>query len=161
MRTLPLSQGYVALVDDEDFERLSKYKWHALICRRKDGSILQVYATRCFRRGKTVLLQREVMNPSPSQYISPVDGNTLNCQKSNLSVVTREHRGGRGRKRLNTSSQYKGVSWSKRDKVWTASIGPDGVKKHLGSFKNERDAAQAYNEAARQTFGKDAVANDV
>ena len=29
-KEIPLTQGYVALVDDEDYERVNKFKWHAL-----------------------------------------------------------------------------------------------------------------------------------
>ena len=48
------------------------------------------------------------------------------------------------------SSQYKGVSWSKQSKKWTAQIRINGKLKHLGSFKCELEASEAYQKALRE-----------
>ena len=44
MQPIPLTKGYFAVVDDEDFERVNKFKWHAAVKKRDDGSIYAVYA---------------------------------------------------------------------------------------------------------------------
>ena len=57
----------------------------------------------------------------------------------------------RGRKSSPKSSQYKGVYWHKRDRHWAALIYIHGVKKHIGEFKTEADAARAYDARARSS----------
>jgi hypothetical protein len=74
--------------------------------------------------------------------IDHINDNPLDNRLENLQIVTT---------RFNTcktqgkySSQYKGVSWCKRDKVWKSSIRINGILVHLGRFKNEYDAHIAY-----------------
>ena len=58
-----------------------------------------------------------------------------------------------------SSSKYKGVSWGKRDKIWSAKITVNYKLIHLGSFKDEKKAAAAYNKAAKKYHGKNARLN--
>lgn len=57
------------------------------------------------------------------------------------------------------SSQYKGVFWWKQHGKWCARIVVDGRQKHLGLFKEEPDAARAYDQAARAAWGEFARTN--
>ena len=57
------------------------------------------------------------------------------------------------------TSGYKGVSWHKRDNIWTANIKANGVKKHLGNFFCLVKAAKAYDDAAIKYFGEFAHTN--
>jgi len=57
------------------------------------------------------------------------------------------------------SSQYRGVSWCKRDDVWISQIGFDGRRIRLGNFKSEIDAAKAYDNAAVEYHGEHAMFN--
>ncbi len=60
-----------------------------------------------------------------------------------------------------TSSMYKGVSWCKRDKYWSAYIGFDKQQIDLGRFATELEAAEAYNKAALDYHGVFAVLNEL
>jgi len=57
------------------------------------------------------------------------------------------------------SSKFKGVSWSRKARKWTASIYVNGNSKHLGTFSSEMDAALAYDDAAERHFGEFACTN--
>ena len=46
MKKIPLTKGYVALVDDADYAAVSQFKWQSLVVHRSDGSVRNVYATR-------------------------------------------------------------------------------------------------------------------
>ena len=46
---------------------------------------------------------------------------------------------------LKKTSQYRGVSWSKRDKKWEVKIWVDGRTKRIASFDDENVAAHAYD----------------
>ena len=59
------------------------------------------------------------------------------------------------------SSQYRGVSWRKRDAKWVVNIKVDGKSKHIGMYASEHDAARAYNVAAIEYLGNNAKLNQV
>ncbi len=62
-------------------------------------------------------------------------------------------------KNQKSSSIYKGVSWHKKHKKWTARITINKVTKNLGTFDSEIEAAKTYNEAALKYFKEFAVLN--
>ena len=63
--------------------------------------------------------------------------------------------------RVGSSSKYKGVQWSKRDKRWVAKFKKDGKQKHLGNHVLETDAAKAYNDYAFKMNGEYAYLNKI
>lgn len=156
MKELQLTGGYVALVDDEDYERASGYKWRPQILRRKDGSVKKVYARRRIK-DKAQLLHRFIIGLDDLQTdIDHEDHNGLNCQRQNLRVATRSQNSRNARKTpLPRSSRFKGVCWYKRYEIWRAQVGA----KHLGYFNSELDAALAYDEAVVKQFGEFAQTN--
>jgi hypothetical protein len=87
----------------------------------------------------------------------------LDCRRENLVVRTHSEKGAAARKRNSVNGQpctskFKGVSWDKRRGKWLAQIKRDG-KRYLGRFDDELAAAQAYDEAARETWGEHARLN--
>lgn len=81
------------------------------------------------------------------------DGNKLNNKRTNLRTATQIENSRNSKKRENTSSQYKGVSWDSRSQKWTADIELESGHKYLGSFHSEENAKDAYDKAALQYFG--------
>ena len=64
-----------------------------------------------------------------------------------------------GPQKNGASSQYKGVSWNRRDGKWYARIQPARCVRYLGSFNDEKHAARAYDTAALEAWGADAWLN--
>jgi hypothetical protein len=94
-------------------------------------------------------------NPNNKPTVDHIDNKAiLNNTIHNLRWATRGEQGGNRSKRLNTSSQYKGVSWNKYNSKWCASIKIRAKKIHLGYFKNEEEAALSYNKKAMEYFGE-------
>lgn len=142
MKEIPLTQGKVALVDDEDFERLSQWKWYA----RKDGSTLYAVRNAPGPERGTILMHREVLGDVPGEMdIDHVDGDGLNNQKANLRIIT--HRQNCQNLHIQKSSKYPGVCWHKRARKWQAQVGIDGKIKYLGLYETENDAFEAYRMA--------------
>ncbi len=88
------------------------------------------------------------------------DRNPLNLKRNNIEVVNHQKASFKSKKPtthngITPTSIYKGVSYSKFAKKWSAYIKVDGVKKHLGYFVEEINAAKAYNEAATKFYGKE------
>ena len=161
MRTIALTQGKTAIVDDSDYEELSRYKW----CL--NGGC---YASRGFHvNGKLIIekMHQRVLGAAPPGYvIDHINGNTLDNRKENLRFVTpQQNVFNSNRKTPKISginpSGYKGVHWRNDRKKWRVSITCDGIRHDIGLYENKHEAARAYNEAARRFFGQYAKLNKI
>lgn len=134
-------KGVSTFIDKEDYEIVNKHTWH--IGWR--GYILSNI------NNKRVQLHRILMNAPKELVVDHIDGNILNNRKENLRIVTiSENARNRKNKSKNSSSKYFGVSWDKNKKRWHAVIRPGEKTIFLGVFKDEIDAALAYNVAAEK-----------
>lgn len=160
MKTIPLTQGKVALVDDEDYEALSRFKWCA--SRGRSGKF---YATRHGSRRpgprRSMRMHTVIACTPAGMYTDHIDGDGLNNQRSNLRICTNaENLANRG-KQLSNSAGFKGVSRYLKDKnnPWQAQIQKGGRRTHLGFFSTAEAAARAYDEAALKLHGEFAFLN--
>jgi hypothetical protein len=146
-----LTQGKITLIDDEDFEKLSKYKW----------CFSHGYARRSeYINGKYTVfyMHREIINSPQKMDIDHIDMNGLNNQKSNLRACThRQNLSNSGLKRKNKN--YKGIVFDKTNKKWIAQIGLNWKRIKIGRYKTEIEAARAYDEAAKKYYGEFAYLN--
>ena len=148
MKEIGLSNGMVALVDDDDFERISAKHWTA----RQDKRSGKYYAV-----NGSHSMQREVMGLKPGDgyevdHREPLE--TLNNQKYNLRVsTTAQNQMNRGRNKNNRSG-YKGVSWHSNKQLWVAQIGIAGRIVFLGRFRTPEEAHRVYCEAAEKLHGE-------
>lgn len=93
--------------------------------------------------------------------VDHIDLNRLNNCRSNLRNATHTQNEQNKVSRIGSSSKYKGVSWNTMLSKWTAQIGIEGKKLHLGCFVSEIKAAEAYNKAAMKYFGSFANVNSI
>lgn len=155
MRTIPLSRGYEAIVDDEDYERLSQYRWHAFV--RVFGDREYVLARRS-AGNRTPLMHREILNAPDGVEVDHRNGNGLDNRRKNLRLCTRSQNMANTPNK--TRGLYRGVRKNTNGYRWTAKIGISGRQIVLGSaFETPELAAAAYNAAALREFGEFAVLN--
>src|SRR4029077_2817906 len=154
MREITLTRGHVAFVSDEDFEFLSTFKWHVQISKHT------CYAA-SHSKGVTTFMHRLILGAEKGINVDHVDGNGLNNVRENLRRCTQHGNSRNAFKRKPASSIYKGVSFYKRDQLWTAQIMVDRRYIHIGRFSTEAQAAQAYNRAAMVHFGDFARFNEI
>ena len=150
-KTIPLSAGKQAVVDDEDYDYLIQWKW----------SFNGRYAARCVKSGgrsRSIYMHREIMSPPCNMEVDHIDCDRLNNRRTNLRICTRAQNS-KNRYGREGASQYKGVTFNKIAGRWEAGIGINGAKRSLGYYDTEQDAALAYDEAARIEYGEFAKPN--
>lgn len=156
MKTIPLTQGLVALVDDEDYESVNAFNWFA--ARR--GRV--VYAARNLRKPDGTWTQQFIHQLlfSEAKSIDHRDGDGRNNQRENLRVATKmQNAQAFQRKKAGTSSSYRGVHWDTERRKWSVEIKLNRKKIFLGRFEDEVFAAKTYDCAAREYFGDFASPN--
>ena len=154
-----VAAGRVALVDDEDYGLVARYRWNVIETETSAGVTCAYAVTRMHRadgaRGH-VLMHNLIMGIIGVDHFNH---NGLDNQKENLRPATATENLGNKRRRRSGSSRYKGVTWSKQRKRWIAQIRRDGKVRHLGLFDSEADAGYAYDAGAREVFGPFACLN--
>lgn len=150
MKEIKLTNGGVALVDDEDFEKLSSYKWH-----RHDERTLQYVRVALYGSGKQqiLLMHRVVMNAPTGVDVDHRDGDGLNNQKYNLRLCTDQQNSMNLKLFRTSTSGHKGVSWNKQFKKWEAYIWFHRKKIRLGEYKEKSDAIAARENAEKELYG--------
>jgi hypothetical protein len=148
MREIPLTQGLMALVDDEDYHWLSRFNWCA-----HEGAYGYIYAI-----SGNLRMHRLVLGISTNNIaVDHTNRNTLDNRKSNLRRATASQNQQNATIRVDNTSGYKGVSM--RYGRYISRISVEGKRLWLGEFSNPEDAARAYDKAALEYFGEFARTN--
>lgn len=153
MKKIELTKGYVAIVDDEDYSRLSRYSW-CIVCDRYAGR--QVKDTTKASGQRLVYMHRVIMDAPDGMEVDHINHDTLDNRKINLRVCTRgqNRRNGHG---WGETSQFKGVAVIKGR--WIAQITHKGETQSDHSYVEEEDAARAYDRMAIALHGEFALLN--
>ena len=153
MKEIPLrgkhGKGKVALVDDEDYERVSVLKWRASAPKQNRGTS---YA----RSGRCSLMHRLVLGLSEDDpHVDHKNGDGLDNRRMNLRVATVSQNAGNRPPGSNNSTGYRGVCFRRKEGTFQAQL----AKQALGQYDTAEDAARAYDIAAREHFGEFAYIN--
>lgn len=160
MKEIKLTQGKVALVDDEDFSYLNQFKWIA------HKSSKTYYAARTVKNGnrrKYISMHQVILKPMDGLKTDHIDGNGLNNCRNNLRYATHSQNIANAGKRRGAISTFKGVSplpkFPGYDVRWRAFIRVNGHGYHLGCFATEKEAAIVYDGVVKKHFGAFAKTN--
>ncbi len=161
MNETPLTQGQVALVDDEDYERVNQLKWHCWLSRDRFYARRSLWVPRDGKRVMTaILMHRFILTIPDNMVVDHINYNTLDNRRSNLRLATHQDNARNVRPFKNKSSAFKGVSWHKASGKWLAAINTGKYEHHhIGIFATEIEAALAYDKLARIHHGEFAVLN--
>lgn len=161
MKTIPLTHGKSALVDDEDYQRVSRFKWRLLVMHGNEYA--HCHSPMVNWKRVTLMMHRVIMNARKGQEIDHRDNNGLNNQKSNLRFCTRSQNMANRRIDRDNKTGFKGVRFIGRQPFnpWRAQIGVGGKLVDLGSHPTAQEAAEAYNRAALEYFGEYAKLNNI
>ena len=149
MKEIPLTRGYVALIDDEDYEEISQHKWYASSPKRGE-----IYAVRNMYRSESQnggrVYMHAFINKTPKGLETDhINGIGLDNRRSNLRAATNAQNQ-YNRRPQGGSSKFKGVYWFKKGKKWCARIKVNRKFIYLGFYEDELDAHKAYCEKAKE-----------
>lgn len=147
MPELPLSQGRVALVDQDDYGRLSQFRWFYKDADDGRRGVPMRHVRTADGKLATEYLARAVANPPKGRRVVHKNRNRLDCRKENLAFSDRPHVQRRARVRRDSSSGIKGVRFDSQRGVWTAMLWRDRRGFSLGRFNSARGAAEAFKNA--------------
>lgn len=156
MKEIPLTRGRYAIVDDDDFEELNKYKWYC-------GNNGYAMREKMVKRVKTrYMMHRVIINAPDDKFVDHINGNPLDNRKENLRLANKSQNGVNRPVRIDSKTGFKGVSFKNdtpRKRPYGAYIKKDGKKVHLGHFETPEEAARAYDKAALEQYGEFAYLN--
>lgn len=166
MKLIPLTKGFFARVDDEDYPLVSQFKWSVWTRHKVNTEWRAIRGIHVNGRSKTLWMHHMILPPLPGFCVDHVNGDALDNQRHNLRYARR------GENRANSlknkswkgrpcSSAFKGVCWCSDRHSWRAFLRENGKTHVLGSFEDEVSAAKAYDAAAKKFFGEFARVNGV
>ena len=153
-RKIPLSRGLVAIVDEDDYEWLSRWRWHAT-CRG--------YAARNKPKPERglIFMHREILELPEGLQGDHINGDKIDNRRCNLRPATDAENHRNRPLRADNSSGFKGVRRRSDCNRWVAEISVGGRYLYLGLFESAVEAARAYNAAAVLHYGEFAWLNEV
>jgi hypothetical protein len=148
-RRIAMTERRFSIVDPQDFYWLNNFDWCAKTCFGHTYAIRFVDTP---KRGSVMLsMHREIMKAPAGLLVDHRNGDTLDNRRDNLRLATHsQNQANKGKTSINTSSRFIGVHFRKRSGRWAATIRNEGKKVWLGSYKDEKEAARAYDEAAKK-----------
>ena len=147
MREIAIVEGGVALIDDEDFEKVSQFKWHL---SDKGYAVAN-------HKGTKIRMHRLVMGAVGDQIVDHRKHNKLDNQKANLRITDRSGNACNRQPQQRGDVKFKGVY--RNAGRYEARIKINQKPHYLGRFATAEEAAAAYNKAAEQLHGEMACLN--
>ena len=158
-RKITLSDGTVTLVDEDDYEALNQYSWY----KWRSGN--NWYAVRTitvkYPKQQMFMMHRVVLEAPEGVMVDHINGNSLDNRRSNLRLCNNTQNQQNAKLRVDNKTGYKGVTQHKMFNKFQAKIKHNGKQIHLGLHDTVKEAAQAYNQKAKELFGEFARLNEI
>lgn len=161
MKEIKLTKGYVALVDDEDFEELSKRKWQANVAARTVYAITNNWDKK-LKRTFGISMHRMIMGNPVGMQVDHINHNGLDNRKANLRVCSTSQNKMNTHKTKQNKYGFKGVALiggHNRTKPYRAQLRFGPKHYSLGAYSTPEEAARAYDKKAMELFGEYACLN--
>jgi hypothetical protein len=154
---IPLTNGAFAIIDAEDYELVSKQKWHLKSSDGRNYAVSSIYLGP--KKYKRIRMHRIIMNATTGTYVDHINGDGLDNRRENLRFSTLSQNSCNSKVHSNSGSGLKGVAYYRGR--WMAQIQMLGKRKHLGSYLTKEEAARVYDKAALELHGEFARTNEM
>lgn len=128
----------VAIVDDQDYEELSKHKWFA-----SHGYAVRSAPKINGKRTGLIWMHREINKPGEGLSVDHIDGNPLNNTRTNLRSCTLAENQWNRKKPKNNTTGYKNISWHKKRQRFGVAYRLNGKVIWIGTYKTMDEAIVA------------------
>ena len=146
MREVLVCGGHIALIDDADFDLVSKRNWWM---RKGYPS-----TSNPGKSPRQLPMHRVIMNPPSGMLVDHINGNPLDNRRENLRLCTLSENNRNVSVQSRSKSGLKGVAWYSAGNKWKVQIQANGKRTHIGYFSNKEDAHRAYCEKAKELHGE-------
>lgn len=161
MKKIRIAKDAYTIVDDEDYQYLSQFKWY--YNKHRGYAHFGGRHSDLFRN--KALMHRVILglNDKSSSHIEVdhINRDKLDNRKSNLRLCDHSSNQSNSKLRVNNSSGYRGVHWNKATKMWRCKITRHGKTYELGYFSDRIEAAKVYNDHSVNLFGEFAYLNPI
>jgi hypothetical protein len=142
MKAIPLGHtGKSAIIDEEDFERVSAFKW----CMISTG----------YGNNKTAgLMHRFILSAPKGMVVDHINGDKIDNRKANLRICTQSENVLNKRPGRLPASGAVGVDWHPETKKWRPRINKNGKAQYFGLYETKEEAIAARLDAERRLFGE-------
>ncbi len=151
MKYINITKGKRVLVDDDDFKFLNQWHWYwhtGYAARRLNLGI---------NKSKILLMHRALLSVPENKEVDHINGDRLDNRKANLRIVSHQENMQNMKKRVNSTSKFRGVSFHKG--AWDVQLWNNGKHIYIGRFKDEIQAAKIADSESIKLFGKLAKLN--
>lgn len=144
-------------IDAADWAVWGSYRWQVLGLGYIARAVPNKKCTHCNRVTYNYeYLHRLLLGSPPGLQVDHINGDRTDNRRENLRAVTATHNM-HNRNKWSSTREFRGVS--KVGEVYRAAINFEGSRFDLGTFPSAREAAEAYDKAARERYGEYAKTN--
>jgi hypothetical protein len=161
-RLIPLTRGQNAIVDTADYNWLNQWNWSALPHRSGKFYAMRNGYTKGKKNCETILMHRVILGCKDDELGDHKDHNTLNNRKSNLRITNYVGNGRNSVKKSTNTTGFRGITsyiTRRNIKRWVARIRDGKTNSYIGCYESAKEAAKAYDEAAKRIHGEFASLN--
>ena len=156
-RRIKLSKGKYAIVDPEDFEKLSQYKWH---CTNYGYAARKIPKGKRTGREQSIMMHRELCPVPDGMWVDHINRKRNDNRRANLRPATRQQNCWNTRQnRTKSKTQYIGIHWNKNRRKWQLQLTVNGRQRGFGYYADEKEAGKAYDKVAIKYRGEFALLN--
>lgn len=144
MKTIKLTKGYEAVVDDADFDYLSQFKW----CSSHGYAVARIIGG----NGEQMRMHRLILNARENEFVDHIDMNPLNNVRNNLRISDKAQNMRNRGKQTNNTSGFKGIGWDVERNKWKVQLKAGEIFK-MKRLKDLNEAQKLYSDWSTEYHG--------
>jgi hypothetical protein len=152
IRPISLTKGKIAIIDEEDYKLVNKYRWNF------NGRYAQSYEKNA--QYKTITMHRLIMRPPIGFVVDHINHDMLDNRRCNLRICTQSQNEANKKINITNTSGKKGVSFDKKNNKWRATIRINHINVVIGWYSDIDKAGEAYLAKAKEIYGEFASSGD-